>query len=356
MRRQLLRASLLVVCLSMLSTKVMATEYCAGSSAEINDAIAQANAAPDGTDHDIRVQRGYYEFILLWQYGVNVRDQNFSLSGGWDAECSTQTINPANTVLRGFGEPTDIRFMGQQRSIRLEGLRFEAFGNFVLGLDECALSCAQPRTLILRHNHIRLGRIVSVYASGADSLQVTNNLIESLLGPRFTAHGTVSISHRDSVVPAQVAFNTIAVSCRSQSPSLALYSQAAQSLYSHNIVVPTEVGCLPDPIGVRDADGGQPWRFLHNLHSAEVDGLQPAANSLGNLINPDPKFVSNTDYHLRDDSPAIEAGQTLEKAIDSGLLIPAHDLDGPAHVRLLGERFDIGAFEFSGELFSDSFE
>lgn len=352
MRLILSPISIMVACLAMPS-RAMATEYCVGSSSQINDAIAQANAAPDGTDHDIRVQRGYYEFMLLTQYGLNVSDQDFALSGGWDNGCSTQTIDPANTIIHGFGEPTSIRFLGQQRRLRIEGIRFEAFGDFVVLQGGCASTCAQARQLTLRYNHFRLGKTVAIVSSGMDEFRVTNNLIESLSGPRFSAEGTVFVSHQDSPFPSQVAFNTISVSGRSPHPILTLQSHAAGSLFSHNIVVPQSGGVL---IRVEAAEGGQPWRFLHNLYASEVDGLQPTADSSGNLINSQPGFVSDSDFHLRDDSPAVEAGQTLEKAIDSGLLIPLQDLDGPVRERLLGERFDIGAFEFTGELFSDSFE
>ena len=61
---------------------------------------------------------------------------------------------------------------------------------------------------------------------------------------------------------------------------------------------------------------------------------------------PPERAPGHADFHLLDDSPAIDQG--------SPDLAPSFDFDGNPRPQGLG--FDIGAFELGGPLFADGFE
>ena len=91
------------------------------------------------------------------------------------------------------------------------------------------------------------------------------------------------------------------------------------------------------PLGYIETGPGSPLTAIGNNLSFHADG-PPGSPFPGDLVNVDPKFkdVTSGNYHLRPNSPAIDAG------VDSPDV--PNDFDGIS--RPQGRRTDIGAYEF----------
>lgn len=103
-----------------------ATIYCVNSVATLNAAFNSANAAAEGTVQDIRVRPGTYNVPGGLQfYPAGDKDgKYFSLSGGWNSDCSTRSINPAASILNAENGAVDGDFnlVGDNAQYVVEGL------------------------------------------------------------------------------------------------------------------------------------------------------------------------------------------------------------------------------------------
>ena len=296
------------------------------------------------------MRTGTYVFGSSLSFGAGNEDKTFELTGGWNSDCSARVINPASTIMTAATPGAmNYFFQGNQRHFRIEGIRFENFGSFSLLENVCpaAASCASTETVRVRYNHFRNGRHVRVHAHDAQTYVVANNLFEGLTGQSLnsTEPATIDLKYAVEDSIPQVIFNTFSIACTSSKPGLQIHSQKLNSLFSHNILATS--GCSTT-FRVDSDDSGKAWRFRNNLYPVVNSGIAPVAGSSGDLIGANPQFVSSSDFHLRETapvSPAINAGQTPVQAGQDQLAVPAQDLDGPAGVRLVGTKFDMGAFE-----------
>lgn len=79
-----------------------AVEYCVGSVAELNNALAVAGL-PTGQTTVIKLRQGTYAVAgSLLSTGRDYRAMR--LLGGYNADCSARTIRPSNTVIDGGGQ------------------------------------------------------------------------------------------------------------------------------------------------------------------------------------------------------------------------------------------------------------
>jgi len=343
------RICILIPCL-LLCSQARAVVYCVNSASSIAAAFNSANLAANGSTHDIRVRTGSYSFTDLLNFG-NGEDKEFSFTGGWNSDCSTRTINPANTTLSLAGQSTSGKqfvFGGNQRSFRIEGIRFQNFYNFTLFESICPFgqSCADTESVRVRHNHFRQGLHVTIIANDAQTYIVSNNLFEDMNGTAGTsASATVSLGYANEDSIPQVSFNTFSLECNEAKPALRLHSEKEGARFSHNILATS--GCASH-LHVDSTFNGKAWQFRNNLYPAVNTGTLPGAGSGGNLIGVNPQFMGATDFRLRETapvSPAINAGLTQVQAGQNGLSVPAQDLDGPSGARLVGSRYDMGAYE-----------
>lgn len=349
--RTLLQALALTLCV-LLSTPADAVVYCVNSANTIVTAFNNANLAASGTTQDIRVRTGTYNFSSHLSFSDQVaNDKEFSLTGGWNSDCSARTINPANTVFVGTGQSSSgisFSFTGDHRSFRIEGIRFDNFNQFFLFESICPFgqSCPDTDSIRVRYNHFRSGVRALIIANDSQTYVVSNNLFENLIGSADSSIlATVNLSYVNEDAIPQVSFNTFSLGCNANKPAVLLHSQRSNALFSHNIVATS--GCS-DPLRVISADSGKAWVFRNNLYPAVNSGPLPAGGSGGNLIGVNPQFIGASDFRLRETapvSPAINTGQTSIEAVQSGLSIPAQDLDGPAGARLVGSKYDMGAYE-----------
>jgi trimeric autotransporter adhesin len=336
-----------LVCALTTPVRADATVYCVNSGSSLNSALASANAAAEGSVHDIRVRPGTYAIPggLLFHPAGDKDAKEFSLTGGWNADCSARAINPANTILNADNGNADgdLTFGGDNTSYIVEGISFRNFGSFWLFDPACGLGCPDTQLIRIRYNEFRNGNDVGLLAEDAATVSVTNNLLVDL-HPASNFHAlTVTYANTESI--PVVSFNTVAnVVCGSASTAaLHVYSEVSGASVHHNIVQSSVCGASID-------FSGQPAALRNNLYATR-SGVAPSTNS-GNVISASPGFVNaaSGDFHLRETAPvsaAINAGMTPVQATQLFIALPSQDLDGPAGTRVIGTHVDIGAYESS---------
>ncbi len=344
---RLLSVAFAISCYSMAAESAV---YCVDTAAEIQSAFASANSDANGTVQDIRVRPGSYSFSASLSFNSG-EDKEFSLTGGWNSGCTARTINSAATVLNAGGAQsngTDFSFTGNQRSFRIEGIRFQNFRQFFLFESICPFgqSCPDTDFVRVRYNEFLTGLNVIIVANDAQIYNVSNNLMAGLLG-NAGVDATVDLAYENADARPEVAFNTFSLACNGSIPALSLFSERNSPLFAQNIVATS--GCAT-AITVPNLSNAKPWLFRENLYPALPQGLLPAGGSTGNIISPTPGFVGGGDFRLRETAPvsaAINAGLNSIEASQLNFSAPAQDLDGPVGSRLIGTRYDMGAYESS---------
>lgn len=336
-----------ICCYSMAAESAV---YCVDSAAEIQSAFASANSDVNGTVQDIRVRPGTYSLPAGLSFGSG-EDKEFSLTGGWNAACSARTINAADTVFNGSGAQSNgsnFSFTGNQRSFRIEGIRFQNFRQVFLFESICQFgqSCPDTDFVRVRYNEFLTGLNVLIAANDAQIYNVSNNLMAGIQGSSL-GDSTVDLSYANADARPEVAFNTFSLSCNGSDPALSLYSERSSPLFAQNVVATS--GCAT-AIAVPSLSDAKAWLFRENLYPALPQGLLPGAGSAGNIISTNPGFVGGGDFRLRETAPvsaAINAGFNSIEASQLNFSAPAQDMDGPPGGRLIGTRYDMGAYESS---------
>jgi hypothetical protein len=330
-----------------------AATYCVSNVSGLAAAFNSANSADAGTLQDIRVRPGNYAVSsgLTFEPAGDKNNKDFSLTGGWNSDCTSRTINASATVLDAENGVTDggFRFYGHNARYVVEGIRFVNFSSFHIDDAACGLNCPDTQAIRVRYNEFRSGRFVILFSQDAAVYTVSNNLFANLTPP--TSTNAVQLSYANDEVPPTIAFNTVAsVLCGNTGGSaMEIFTQVTGTTAHHNIVQSSTCG---SDINIVAASGGQAVALRNNLYETR-SGLAPSAQS-GNLIDSAPGFISagSGDFRLRESapaSPAINAGMTPTQASTLGLSaqMPSQDLDGPAGARQIGTRYDIGAYESS---------
>lgn len=324
-----------------------AATYCIANVSGLNAAVAAANDADEGSTHELRLRPGTYAVPggIDFDPAGNKDSKVFSLTGGWNSDCSARTINASATVLNGAAAGNDGSFVfSGNNTYTIEGIRFINYGGFSLFDPSCDFDCPDTAYMRVRYNEFRNGGAWGISTQDAGQLIVTNNLIAGLTGGGFG--GVAKIYYYNAETKPIIAFNTFAnISCGADNEgALELHSEIAGAIVHHNIL---QSSCASD---LHLSDLGQTWILRHNHYQAR-SGSNPSASS-GNVISSDPGFIdaAGGNFKLRESAPqsnAINAGMTPSQAASFGVAgtIPSQDLDGPAGLRQIGTRYDIGAYE-----------
>lgn len=89
------------------SQPVAATVYCVGTGEELSTALADAQIAPWLDPTFIRLKSGRIARQINsasgveWRFMYHYRRARFEISGGWNSDCTSQTLDPTLTVLDG---------------------------------------------------------------------------------------------------------------------------------------------------------------------------------------------------------------------------------------------------------------
>jgi trimeric autotransporter adhesin len=343
-----LAGSCLCLLLSAMAGQAQAAVYCVATASGLSNAMTSANNGDEGSVQDIRVRPGTYSLPagLKFDPAGNKDNKDFSLTGGWNSDCSSRTINPAATVLDGGGDAL-FMFWGDHQRIVVEGLRFTNFNTVGIGETSCQPYhiCSDTQAIRVRFNEFRSGRSVWVSTYDAQFLNVSNNLIANISNAPNAPH--IKISYANNESPPIIAFNTFAnIQCTASDQFAVELATARTATVHHNIFHSN--GCGSD-VNIEDFFNTS-FTLRNNLYGTR-SGMAPVASS-GNVISSNPGFLNAAagDYRLKESVPAsaaINAGLSPAQMVQFGLAgtIPSQDLDGPAGVRLTGTRYDIGAYE-----------
>lgn len=336
--------ALLLACgLGMAAQPAESATYCVGSAGTLQSAIASANADPEGTVEDIRVRPGTYTLPGFTFNPAGDRDsKDFSLTGGWNADCTVRTVNAASTIIN--APNSDIRLLGDQLRIVVDGLSFRQFRTFEIDEPACGFAqiCSGTEAVRVRNNEFRNGGRIELQMRDATQFSFSGNLVADLSGDNDNP--TVLFTYLTGGAGANISFNTFAnLGCGAGALPLFLSSDAPGTQFHHNIV---QSSCTPN-LFVCDVCGEE-FALRNNVYGSR-GGEMPSVLS-GNLITTNPGFIlpAGGDYRLRESSPvsaAINAGLTQTGLAQAGLSAPAQDLDGPSGGRLVGLNYDPGAYE-----------
>jgi CSLREA domain-containing protein len=329
-------------------------ERCVTTAAQLEDAIADAVAAPEFDIRHIIVHVGSYQLAgdleLNTNGGADAKD--IYVRGGWtDANCNDEDArveDPNMTVISGIPETaqhfgSDFRFIGDNKTYSFESVRFTNFGAFIVSDEVCPLAHICPDTNDIRFDHVAFdhGGTVLIEANDAESVVFQNNLVHHMKQVYDSGYA-IWFDIRNNEDAPQISYNTFAdIECASAAGAVLVQSANPSVALHHNII---QSSC-PFDLYISGDDGGQPQTPFYNLlGNANALALGNLALN-GNVLTGDAKFddAANGNYRLADDSPAVNAGATLTQSLLHGFAISTADLDGA--FRPVGTRWDIGAYE-----------
>ena len=339
-----LTAAVLMALLALGPQRARASTVCIDSNGAFPTAFQFANAAPEGSTIDLRVVAGSYSIgtDLVFDAAGNNDNKFVSFTGGWDAGCSTQTIDADNTVLAFNGHKLD--FDADMQSFLMQGLTIQGHSFVEVTDPVCATLdiCATPGPAIIRYNHFRAGGQVQFGTFDGLKYTVTGNLFEHL----SASISAVDVFSESGGPPPEFAFNTIAdISCGNPgfaTSAVAFASATGPALIHDNIIQSSSCDVS------LNFDNGSGIVDLRNNLYASILGDPVIAS--GNVVSTLPRFVGSGNYRLLESgtpSPAINAGSTFVGLGQIGTSDPFQDLDGPGGGRLVGLHFDMGAYESS---------
>lgn len=155
------------------ASTVEAATYCVSTAGALQSAISSANNDDEGTVQDIRIRPGTYNLPggLDFSPAGDKDNKDFSITGGWNSNCSARTINAAATILNAENgvNDGDFEFSGDQKRLVVEGVSIRNFRFFRLTEPACAPfnSCPDTDSVRLRYSELRNGREIEVYSSDA---------------------------------------------------------------------------------------------------------------------------------------------------------------------------------------------
>jgi len=318
---------------------------CVSNGAQLKQAFADTNFAAEGVGQDIRVRSTSItvDASLIFEPPGNQDNKDFALTGGWNSDCSVQTLNPANTlVTMTSADPANrqITLKGDNHSYTVRGIHFESVSTFTLNEDSCPnwQICVDTDYVTVEFNIFSRMSAFDVSVQDARSLTVRNNLFHT-----FSGSGTlVGVAYLNDELAPNFSFNTLAdMHCTGGGAALS-FGSSIDAIFHHNII---QSDCAHDLF--LSAPGVV--ALFNNLYST-IGGYTPG-DVADNLVNVDPGFVdpASDNYSLRTVAPvsgAIDAGKILVELVLTGLNFPGQDLYG--NPRLVGYKFDLGAIESPG--------
>jgi hypothetical protein len=314
--------------------------FCVGNETALDDALFAAET--NGVDDEIRIRSGLIvhqeQGSIAFRSAMN-GNESLSISGGWSGssgQCTTQTANPALTVLDGN---EDARVLDIVRPASSSG------------------------SFSVRNLTLRRGRNseygACLYLFGIDETVSGDNLIENLVVTGCTDGLGAGIAMNPRQGPTTM--RNVVLRDNTGPFVAALYVRAETTLYLSNLTVVDNVATLPSTaVLLETAQAGAMFvsnsLFWNNVgggsafNQVELDGANvtlvrnlygslggtPSALSNSNL-RVDPRLAADG-IRLRPSSPARDAGTNSPLGGAAAL-----DLDGKPRVQ--GGRIDLGAYE-----------
>jgi Right handed beta helix region len=317
---------LMLVLLLALGRVALAAEYCVGTVAELDAALAEA-ASPSQElfTTTINLKQGTYSIVgsRISQYPSSLF-YSLELLGGYNGDCSVRTINPDNTVFDAGGA-TAVWFRPLS-NLLIEGIRFQNFaGTRTVNVDPAA-----PDLTIRVHNNAFVG--VMFFSAGIEdglSMRFINNRVHGVPGSRFAA---VYLAAFDQVrvtgntVTDNVSENAVHL-CANSSNDVWFVDNIAWNNTGHDFLVFDECG-----------SGQQTGNARNRSNLYQSVSLVQIGDSGSNLVGTDPLFVNAAggNYRLQNASPAVNTG-----VVSSSMA----NIDLAGNPRVVGSTVDRGAYE-----------
>jgi len=331
---------------------------CVANLGQLYDAFHDAMTSVEGTRWDIQIRQGTYVLTQSLEMATYKENDNKELyvSGGWtgaNGTCDSQVLDASNTVIQGKVEtPGDNgighSIYGDNKRYDFRWLRFQDFTFFGVEDHECMSPdiCPDTDAIVFEHVEFDNGGIIRFNVDDAARLVFRNNAVTHM-HPISPFDNTVYQAPfgviLDNDGSADISFNTFAsITCEGTPGGVMIENHVDDVVLHHNIFQTT--GCSKDLYVT--PDGGHSITPISNLYNGMGGLIAGNLLSNGNVQNFNPLFTDITipgDYHLQLASPAVNAGQTQVDALLSGLFAPSLDADG--HLRLVGTRYDMGAYE-----------
>lgn len=309
---------------AMAARTATADEYCVGSASELDAALAASQTAAAGTTTTVKVKTGTYHLDGTLLDGLVVYYTGLELLGGYNADCSARTINPANTIFDADGDT--FLAIGVYDVLLIEGIRFRNIAN----KHQVEIYGGGDNTTVrLRLNEFDgvAPWIVPIGDHSGMTVKFIDNLVHGF--PGFASAPAVYIA-----AATQIRFtgNTIADNNGAAgvdvcgSSDVAMIDNIGWNNAGDDFLVRADCG----------ANDQGDVQFKTNLYQNIT--LHTVGDSGSNVANSDPLFVNAAagNYRLQDASPAINVGFVTSSMTGT-------DLDGNA--RVVGSTVDLGAYE-----------
>jgi hypothetical protein len=336
-----------------------ASVICVPSDMSLTSAISQANNGAEGSVWEIHIHTGTYQLAadLTFDPAGDKDNKTLIISGGWTGasnQCNSRSVDPSGTIVRGVASTansvgTGFSFIGNNRRYEIDSVRFENFRSFIINDVTCYAwdICPDTDAVIVDHSEFVNGEILTLEVSDAPRVVFRNNLVAKMHPIHYSGDDITQAPvgfdiHNDEDAP-QIAFNTFAaIDCIASDGAVMVNTRQANALFHHNIVQSTS---CPHDIYIDTSYGGKTVTPYYNLYLSIGGGVTGNEFDNGNVKNFNPLFVdaAGGNFRLQNGSPAVNQGQTLIDAVQSGFGPSYVDLDG--QLRPVGTRFDIGAYE-----------
>lgn len=345
-----MRAALLILILLNLLPGTARAEppYCVATASELQSAFSGAAQSPEASE--IRVKEGFY---ALGSIGGSVfalqtaSTSSLKISGGWSGSaCSSQVLDPENTVLSGGGKGVLRFFLVAQAEtvVEISNLSFWQ-SPACLEIESDAGSDAIVR---IDRNAFRLCQVTS---GNGSALRVTARSVDvfvrnNLFVDNSSSTGVVRLSGFGGSI-FYVSNNTV-VNNPQPAPGggpggMQLSAQGSDIFYfNNNVLWNNGTGSGYDLLVTANTP------IVLNANTiGERAPLPAGAIDIDTQLGVDPGFANAADFHPRRTSPLRNTGIN-----PTGGALGIDFLGDP---RLQGTRIDRGAFEFA-EVFGNGFE
>jgi hypothetical protein len=332
---------------------LQAHEFCVGTAANLQDAFdaASDNGMYNGEDNVVRLQAATFSTSAASAFRFNSSAAHtLQVLGGWNDDCSEQSLDPALSVLDG-GQATYVLSIVNGGDTTISYITIqngrEPVGLYAAGLTLQSSSDTAIATVswnIIRNNYatetvpIFTTQPAGIEAYFLGGLYLMNNLIAGNTSEGTDAAGDIVISGNDCVTNNTVVDNT---ATNGGDGGLLLNPVGNAGAYVINNVFwgNTHAGLI-----IEDDSN-----LMQNNDWGVLGGSGSPGNGSADNLSVAPQFVDrpNGNYRLGGNSPLLGKGNN---APECGL--PARDLDG--HPRVLHGIVDIGAYQES--VFNNGFE